>query len=65
MHEQLQINQICYLNMQPKYETNANKPNMQPKYATHATKPRPCVNWFSDKVDPESGRNPNLLYPRA
>ena len=21
--------------------------------------------WFSDKVDLESGRDPNLLYPRA
>ena len=26
-----------YVDVQPKYETNANKPNMQPKYATNAT----------------------------
>ena len=32
-----EINRKCNLNMQPNYETNANKPKMQPKYATNAT----------------------------
>ena len=25
----------------------------------------PGLSWSSDKVDPESGQDPNLLYPRA
>ena len=44
MHAQHKISQKCNLNVQPNFETNANKPKKQPKYAANANKPKYATN---------------------